>query len=429
MLNVPEDIQNFYDKEIGSKKIRLEFYQYDYQTQPVYVLTNENITYESLELNEGISTEQNIRYGQCFSSKFTIELFGLKDKLGYDVDFINWRIKAFLICNPNNGEELYPQNGIYPFNLEENIYPGGTIYEDSILPLFVGYITESKLKDNRDNRVITAYDVLQQRLTRDCTDLFWNDLIKGHTAKYIREKILTWLNIPFENKSLANDDKGFQDVTFQNNKNIKINARQALESILEICGCFGHIDRYGIFRFITLAKTYYNYPALVTNENIKYPTKNLYLGLQRDYNSTNLKRINDYKLCRYGENSIAAITGVTFIKSNNLIIDEFIVNNENIYISKGNAYLEYFADGLPVGDYISHAVLQQIKDIKYYPYTLECAGRPYLEVGDYIRIWANNEDKDFIDVPILSRTLKGIQSLMDTFEAKGKEKRNEYFRI
>ena len=45
-----------------------------------------------------------------------------------------------------------------------------------------------------------------------------------------------------------------------------------------------------------------------------------------------------YINCRYGESKTKSITGISFIKNNNYIVDAIYPNTENVYISKGNFY-------------------------------------------------------------------------------------------
>lgn len=428
MINISESAKQKYDTDLGDKLVLLELYEKDSDIEPKYVFDNDNIISESLELTETISTEQDIRFGQCVSTKFSIDIFNIKQAIGEDIDFIDYRIKVYIYAG---GSYLYPSDDLYPVdntNVDDNLYPNGTVSDDEIIPLFDGYIVESKLADNRNNRKITAYDILYRKLQTDITDLFWNDLIDGKTAKYIREKILTTLGIPFENISLVNDNIDFISSAFEEKKN-KINARQALESILEILGCFGHINRYGIFTFKTFKKAYYNYPTTADSSNVKYPNANLYPGYQISTNNYISKNVKTYIKCNYDEYFVQPITGVSFIKSNNIKVDEYIQSNRNVYLSKGNIYLEYFMEGETIPNTISSQTFLQISEIQYPSVTLESPGYPYLEVGDYVSVPIENDDRKYLVFPILSRTLKGIQSLKDTFRATGKAKRDNNFRV
>ena len=124
MTNISEEVKELYNEDIGNKQIILEFYKNDNDLTPSYVLGNENIISESMELNEGLSTERDIRFGQCYSSKFSIDIFGLKDKFGDDPDFINYKLKAYIYFSSNDW--LYPDGKLLPENnlyLENSLYP------------------------------------------------------------------------------------------------------------------------------------------------------------------------------------------------------------------------------------------------------------------------------------------------------------------
>ena len=338
MLNITEEQKKIFDSDIGNKEIILKLSK----GNEICYIYNENIISESMELDEGISTEQNIRFGQCFSNRFSIDVFNLKEKFGKDKDFIGWNLEVYIQIH-EDGDYIYPMNEVFPY--DDGIYPNGTVTNDAMFHLFVGIVQDSKLSNNRNNRKLTAYDILYFKLNTDMTNLYWNDFLQNRrTFKYIREKILDSLGIPYEQIELANDDKSvFIEEQVYTKLNAKITARVALESILELSGCFGHIDRYGVFVFKTLKKTWYNYPALKTNELVKYPTNTqplLYLGRQSNYLSTEIEQIKTYIKCTYGENYTAKITGVQFIKNNNIIVDQKIVSNNikecKLYLKKKN---------------------------------------------------------------------------------------------
>lgn len=451
MIDISEEVKELYNEDIGNKQIILEFYKNDTDLTPSYVLGNENIISESMELNEGLSTERNIRFGQCYSSKFSIDIFGLKDKFDDDPDFINYKLKAYIYINPSNDwlypdgkllpeNDLYPENSLYPESIlnyedalypDDNLYPNGYSQSETQIPLFVGYVENSVLSDNRSTRKITAYDILQKKLQTDISDLFFNDLLENRTVKYVREKILSYLNINYENVQLANDNLILTRDIFKENANYKVLARKALESILEFCGCFGHIDRNNIFRFIKLTAVYYNYPAQAYSEKAIYPSSSIYPGAN-DLGTIKREQIKPYISIKYGEYKTATITGVECIDNNNSVVERYTESLDNLYIMRGNIYIEYYLHTTHIESYFAIPLFQQIYNIQYVPTTIVCPGKPYLEVGDYISFTVNNDDspkyKEII-IPLLSRTLKGIQSLKDTLEAKGNEKRQYQFKI
>ena len=98
-------------------------------------------------------------------------------------------------------------------------------------------------------------------------------------------------------------------------------------------------------------------------------------------------------------------------------------NTLNQYEIEENIFYEYLTDKLD-RKYLYNAY-SAIRAIDYTPFeTLETFGLPFLEVGDIVSVdvyegeITESVSKDF---PVLTRTLKGIQSLTDNIKANGKE--------
>lgn len=91
-------------------------------------------------------------------------------------------------------------------------------------------------------------------------------------------------------------------------------------------------------------------------------------------------------------------------------------NGKNIYVIEDNflCYGKSATDLQMIADNIYHT----IKGISYLPYEAEVLGNPCLEVGNRVVIKTRNKE---IESYILKRTLKGIQSLRDTYSADGEE--------
>lgn len=472
MINISEEEQARYNDDVGNKRIRLEFYEYyddipNGGNNPDYLFFNDHIIAESMELNEAITSETNIRYGQCYSSRFSIEIFNMSDICISDVDLLNWGVKAYVYISDDPRE--YQK---YETQTEQRYIPP---MPPNAVPLFSGIIKNVELKDNRNTKRITAYDILSEALNTDVTNLFWNDLTKGRTVRYIRNKILETIDVKQEEVLLINDNIILSG--FKTDSNVKVTARQALESILEFTGCFGHIDRDGIFRYKYLKYVGYNYPAKSYDEKVLYPNSKLYPGLVEnpdkkespkkyvqqiyparasslfvhypsntiypglnEYEELDLISTKDIKThyikLRYSEYSVEDISGVEFVSSENAIIDRYIdrekqaAGNTHIYVSKSNLFItQKINDGQTHNDF-SQNVYVEINNNIFRPYRLEIAGMPYMEVGDYVVVMPANEDAgtSSLTVPIFSRTLKGIGSLKDTYEAKGIESRKKKVR-
>lgn len=91
-------------------------------------------------------------------------------------------------------------------------------------------------------------------------------------------------------------------------------------------------------------------------------------------------------------------------------------NGKNIYVIEDN-FLCYGKSATDLQTVVNN-IYSTIKDVSYLPYEAEVLGNPCLEVGDRVNIKTRNKD---IESYILKRTMKGIQSLRDTYSATGEE--------
>lgn len=117
------------------------------------------------------------------------------------------------------------------------------------------------------------------------------------------------------------------------------------------------------------------------------------------YEDYTVKKIDCIQI-RNEENDIGAVAG----------------EGENLYVIEDNflCYGKTAADLQTIVDNIYNT----IKDVSYLPYEAEVLGNPCLEVADRVRVRARNK---IIESYILKRTIKGIQSIRDTYSATGEE--------
>lgn len=127
------------------------------------------------------------------------------------------------------------------------------IIDDVEKPLFVGYVDSAKLDDNNYNRQIVAYDVLYSIKSIDASTFlteFWqSNSVKN--LKTLREELLTWLGIEWEDKALLNDNMSIEkyvDIA-------SISASDLLEMICSLSAVFPNINRSGVLEFIDLAES------------------------------------------------------------------------------------------------------------------------------------------------------------------------------
>lgn len=207
----------------------------------------------------------------------------------------------------------------------------------------------------------------------------------------------------------------------------EISGKDVITAICEINGCFGHIGRDGKFHFIYLEQAIEGlYPA-----NDLYPdhapewmaqakTGHLY---PQDPKSTRIGK-GSYIKCQYEDYHTKPITKLQIRKEEN-DIGAIYPNAEpsekdNCYIIQDN-FLVYGKNHDQLTQ-IAKNIFDKITDIIYRPFDCTAVGNPCLEVGDPIRL---NTKYEIVESYILTRTMKGIQALRDTYKSGGVEKYSE----
>lgn len=199
-----------------------------------------------------------------------------------------------------------------------------------------------------------------------------------------------------------------------------ITARQVVQSLLEVCGCFFMINRRGIPSFIYCVKS-----SLYPSETL-YPDTDLYprgTGETADKSLYKEYEFEDYEVKDIGRIQIKKLASdnVTPICEWEYVGD---ANKENTYIISDNVFycsteMEYDYDNMPEVSTLLTNMFAMISNIGFIPHDTKAVGLPYVEVGDRIRL---EETDGSIETFIFSRYLKGIQSLEDNYEATGREK-------
>lgn len=233
-------------------------------------------------------------------------------------------------------------------------------------------------QDNRRFLEVTAYDNMR-KFDRDVVE--WYELLTFPlTLKAMRESLCTHCGVEYVDSSLPNDGMTVTKTISSNT----LNGLEVLRSLEQINGAFGHIGRDGKLQHKVLSKT-------VVDDTI---LSGSYKKLKYEKYST--KPIDKLQI-NQEDGDVGAIvgTGTNCYK----IQDNFLV------YGKSASALQTIADNAAIN----------ILGITYIPYTCEMLGLPYLEVGDRVTYGTA------ITSYILSRNLKGIQSISDAIETKGNE--------
>lgn len=257
-----------------------------------------------------------------------------------------------------------------------------TINEDDI-PLFKGYV-ESVTNPNHEDITceITAYDVLYKINNKNVKN-WYDNLTFPISIKDMRDSFFEYVEIDQEETELPNDDVML-------NKSItdsQIMGSTILKAICQLNARYGIISREGAFKYVKLEP----FEEETTDEIEK----------------------KDYSKITYEPYMTATITQVD-IYSGTKKIGTYGDDDSNIYSISDNK----LAQGLTNADEIAENIFNEINDLndlRFIPASITALARPFLECGDSITL---ETDKRTVRTYILSRTIKGIQSMTDEYESK-----------
>lgn len=278
------------------------------------------------------------------------------------------------------------------------------------LPMGVYRVDTAKRVDDKDCKHIIAYDALYDASV-DVSG-WYNGIFPDEDSRVtigdMRCSLLEYLGMSYVKQSLAND-------SLEVGKTIEpegLTGTDVLKAICTINGAFGKINREGLFEEI-----YPGNPALFPEENL-YPSEDLYPEDTFEYLGIGDKDAPEYREIQYEEYTTKPITCVS-IQSDDT--DTGVTAGEdtsNPYVISGN-FLLY---GLEVNTLrnVAEEILHKISGIVYRPCTVSLCGLPYVETG---AAFALEKRTDIVESIVFTRTLTGIQELIDTFEAKGSELR------
>lgn len=360
------------------------------------LMTNKELFQNSEELTESLCSEKELRFGCCEASSF--------------------KFKVANIVKPMVGEMV--KFSIVIDHHEEE-------------PFLVGRYKVASDKETADRRYreVVAYDAMYDILNTDVAT-WYNTLLPGEdstvTLKQFRESFVRHFSLTevLPKGGLVNDEMTVQR-TIQPEQ---MSGQDVITAICEINGCFGHIGRDGKFHYIYMPQAIEGlYPA-----NDLYPdhapewmaqakTGHLY---PQDPKSTKIGRGSYIPPCNYESYRTKSITKIQIRLEENDIgkiwPETPSSDKDNCYIIEDN-FLVYgkSSDELSV---IAQNILSKITDIVYRPYECTAVGNPCLEVGDPIRL---NTKYEIVESYILTRTMKGIQALRDTYKSSGVEKYSE----
>lgn len=335
----------------------------------------DQICAETVNLTESISSGSNIIWGSCEAAKFIITVADVEDEM--------------------TGREFTATLSIGDYKMAYGIY-----------------IVDSVVRQaDRRKRKITAYDRMV-KFDADVADwyhaMYPSDDIT-HTIKELRDSLCDEIGVPQQQTELINDGL----VVGKTISPESLCGRDVLKAICEINGVFGHFDRTGTLVYISLQDT-----GLYPSDTL-YPGNDLYP--QSGWAAA--EELEYYRSITYEDYLIDGIDRVQ-VRQEEGDIGAVVGSGGNAYVVEGN-FLTY---GLGSADLtkLAWSIYDTIAGKTYRPAKIVSYAMPWIEVGDGVRaITTDTEIATFV----LTRTMSGIQAMMDTVEAKGTKTQGQEFGI
>jgi len=380
-MNVSDEVRRAYKSDSVQKTLVLTFPELSLTipTSEVYA--------ESMNLYESILENTSIEFVGCISSKFEVQI---RNNATYQKVLKGKRIEA-------------------------TIYTEGT--EDEPIPLFKGIVDEAKKETGKNFIKITAYDILYKCGQVEVAN-WYNNLHFPITLGALRRSLLSYIHLPYVESTLPNDsvviNKQYEPKTLQ--------SLVVLKSLCQINGCFGIVNRDGLFEFRYLKQTVNAlYPSLAL-----FPSYDIFPGGSSESPYRNSEIMGYYRLVEYQDFEVKPVDKVT-IRESETDTGVTYGSGENNYIIQANMFA--YKLSTQVLKNIAREIYMKVQNITYYPYLSTNNGLPYAECGvDAVSFYYLDAQQatQSMDFYIFNRKLTGIQALKDNFESKGEEYQNEF---
>ena len=342
---------------------------------PWLTIPMSQICAETLNLTESLSSGSNIVWGSCEAAKFVVTVADVDEEI--------------------EGREFTATLSIGDYKMAYGIY-----------------VVDSVVKQaDRRKRKIMAYDRMI-KFDVDVSD--WYHAMyptddTTHTIQKLRDSLCEHIGVPQQQTVLINDEM----VVGKTISPESLCGRDVLKAICEINGVFGHFDRTGMLTYISLQDT-----GL-------YPSDTLYPGddLYPQSGWAAAEELEYYRSITYEDYLIDGIDRVQ-VRQEDGDIGAVVGSGSNAYIVEGN----FLAYGLGSADLtkLAWSIYDSIAGKTYRPAKIVSYAMPWIEVGDGLRaITTDTEIATFV----LTRTMSGIQAMMDTVEAKGTKTQGQSFGI
>lgn len=342
------------------------------------VLFNEDIYSESLSLEESIfDGNAELSVVGCISNRFSIEI-------------------------RNQGVQLKNQNIMVLIRID-----GGSFNR-----IFTGYVESVETVRDRSYQKLQCYDALYKFQDKNFYDTY-SSLAFPVTIRTLRDAIFNYIGIPQEQVTLINDSVSIT----QTIEDGEIAVIDAIRAICQMNGVFGKINADGVFKYVDLE---------IPSEFLPFPSDDIFPAkdLFPAEPSQETTYIDKYESVAFEDYELVPISGVTVRDSASDANYGQSGTSTNLLLVEGNIW----CNALPAQTKQSIAanILQKVKDIVFQPFEAASIGLPYTECGDAVAYYvfdysSGQPETEIMGFSVMTRYLKGIQWMRDTYSANGSE--------
>lgn len=392
MLSVDERVKELYRADSTDKHLILDFYR-DGEDEPYLHLSSSNVQAESMEIDESLSSSENLNFGSCEATQLKITLFHISDVVKGS------RLVIYQMLE-----------GIWP---AADLFPGDDIFPDGYKMPLGTYIVQSA--ERQTNRIFLDITALDQMSLFDVNVAEWYNILPfPMTLREFRSRLCQHIGVTeYVPDYLPNDGMTIEKTIAAE----ELFGRDALIACEQLNGVFGHFDRNGVLQHIVLQSNYVLTPA-----DSLYPSDDLYPAEPGDMNDQVYDELitqHMYTSCRFEDYTVKSIEAVQLRQEEDDI--GAIYGKGNCLVIEGNFLL--YGKGAKELQQLAKEIYGMVSNRPYIPYECDLLkGLPYLEVGDSQLIEADEGD---IVSYVIKRTMKGIYALKDTYSATGEELRTE----
>ena len=283
MLSVDERVKELYRADSTDKHLILDFYR-DGEDEPYLHLSSSNVQAESMEIDESLSSSENLDFGSCEATQLKITLFHISDVVKGS------RLVIYQMLE-----------GIWP---AADLFPGDDIFPDGYKMPLGTYIVQSA--ERQTNRIFLDITALDQMSLFDVNVAEWYNILPfPMTLREFRSRLCQHIGVTeYVPEYLPNDGMTIEKTIAAE----ELFGRDALIACEQLNGAFGHFDRNGVLQHIVLQSNYVLTPA-----DSLYPSDDLYPAEPGDMNDQVYDELitqHMYTSCRFEDYTVKSIEAV-----------------------------------------------------------------------------------------------------------------------